>query len=177
VRQRRLWVGENSPIPNFADCGPTCSTRSSGCGIPVLRWPGGCFADDYHWEDGIGPRKDRPRRVNTCWGMDVETCLRDARVPYCFAGTWGASRSWLWNVGTGSPREMRDWVEYLQLANDSTLAGGGAQNGSPQPFGVRYWGVGNEAWAAAELLPRRLWRAGTSASPPTSAISPARRFF
>jgi alpha-L-arabinofuranosidase len=113
---------------------------------PVIRWPGGCYADDYHWEDGIGPRDARPRTVNIHWGNVVEDnhfgthefmelCEAVEAEPY-FCG----------NVGSGTPREMRDWVEYLNFAGDSTQARRRAANGRAEPYGVRFWGVGNENW-------------------------------
>lgn len=114
--------------------------------IPLLRWPGGCFADDYHWRDGIGPRETRPRTVNIHWGHPVEDnsfgthefitlCRRIGAEPY-FAG----------NVGSGTVQEFRDWVEYCNFAGDSSLAMQRAQNGSPDPLRVQWWGVGNENW-------------------------------
>jgi alpha-N-arabinofuranosidase len=112
----------------------------------VLRWPGGCYADDYHWEDGIGPRTSRPRRVNIWWGQNIESNAFGTHEFIQVCRTLGAEPYLGGNVGTGSPREMRDWVEYCNFAGDSALARRRAQNGSPTPFGVRYWGIGNEAW-------------------------------
>jgi len=114
---------------------------------PVLRWPGGCFADDYHWRDGIGPKDRRPRTVNIHWRYAVEDnsfgthefvelCRRIGAQPY-FAG----------NVGSGTVQEFRNWIEYCNFAGDSTLAQERAANGSPDPFGIAWWGVGNENWA------------------------------
>ena len=103
-----LWVGENSSVPNT-----DAVEHLSRLGIPVLRWPGGCFADDYHWRDGIGPQKQRPHRVNIHWGNYTEDnsfgthefiglCRKINAEPY-IAG----------NLGSGTPQEMRDWVESL----------------------------------------------------------------
>lgn len=114
--------------------------------IPNLRWPGGCFADQYHWRDGIGPKANRPQTVNTTWGMVTETnafgthefldlCQQIGCEPY-FAG----------NVGTGTPQEMSDWLEYLNFAGKSTLTALRAKNGHPEPYKVSFWGVGNESW-------------------------------
>jgi alpha-N-arabinofuranosidase len=141
-----LWVGENSSIPNFGGLRTDVLNALKRLRIPVLRWPGGCFADDYHWEDGIGPRKDRPRRVNTWWGMDIEDNAFGTHEFLMLCRHLGCQPFLAGNVGSGSPREMRDWVEYCNFASDSTLARRRARNGSPQPLGVRYWGVGNEAW-------------------------------
>ena len=114
--------------------------------VPNLRWPGGCFADQYHWRDGIGPLAERPKRVNTTWGMVsednsfgsaefLELCRLIGCEPY-IAG----------NVGTGSPQEMKDWIEYLNLSGKSSLSDLRALNGHRESFHVSLWGVGNESW-------------------------------
>ncbi|MBI4877857.1 MAG: alpha-N-arabinofuranosidase [Acidobacteria bacterium] len=141
-----LWVGKNSPVPNLNGHRKQAVDYLKALGIPVLRWPGGCFADDYHWRDGIGPLARRPKRVNIHWGNYtednsfgthefVELCRLIGAEPY-FAG----------NVGSGTPRELRDWVEYCNYPAGSTLSDERAANGSPEPFRIRYWGVGNENW-------------------------------
>jgi alpha-N-arabinofuranosidase len=114
--------------------------------IPNLRWPGGCFADQYHWHDGIGEKKNRPTTVNTTWGMVkednsfgthefLELCNLLNCEPY-IAG----------NVGTGSPQEMSEWLEYLNFDGESSLAKLREANGHAQPYHVSFWGVGNESW-------------------------------
>ena len=114
--------------------------------IPLLRWPGGCFADQYHWSDGIGERNKRPKRVNTTWGMVIddnsfgtdeflELCNLLKCHPY-IAG----------NVGTGTPQEMENWLEYLNYDGTSTLANMRRANGHASPYNVSFWGVGNESW-------------------------------
>jgi alpha-N-arabinofuranosidase len=119
--------------------------------IPVLRWPGGCFADDYHWEDGVGPRDERPRRRNLFWaqgtaetpeepnafGTDefLELCERVGTEPYLAA-----------NVGSGDPQEAADWVEYCNYEGDTELADRRRANGHEDGYSVRYWGLGNENW-------------------------------
>src|SRR3954453_20921562 len=113
---------------------------------PVLRWPGGCFADDYHWTDGIGPRGKRPRTVNMHWGQTIETNGFGTHEFINFCRLIGAEPYLAGNLGSGTVRQMRDWVEYCNYNGDSTLARLRGANGSPQPFGVRYWGVGNENW-------------------------------
>lgn len=141
-----LWVGKNSPIPNINGYRKQAVEYLKELGVPVLRWPGGCYADDYHWRDGIGSPETRPKRVNIHWGGYVEDgsfgthefmglCRLIAAEPY-FAG----------NVGSGSPQEMRDWIEYCNMPSGSTLAEERIKNGATEPFRVRYWGVGNEAW-------------------------------
>lgn len=141
-----LWVGPQSPIPNINGHRKQAVEWLKAVGIPVLRWPGGCFADDYHWRDGIGPRDQRPKRVNIHWGNYtednsfgthefVELCRLIGAEPY-IAG----------NLGSGTPQEMRDWIEYCNYPSGSTFSDERARNGSAEPFKVRYWGVGNENW-------------------------------
>ncbi len=141
-----LWVGQDSRIPNINGYRKQAVEYLRALGIPVLRWPGGCFADDYHWRDGIGPQSKRPKSVNIHWGNYTEDnsfgthefiglCRLIAAEPY-LAG----------NLGSGTPQELRDWVEYCNYPSGSTLADERAGNGSPEPFRVRHWGVGNENW-------------------------------
>jgi alpha-N-arabinofuranosidase len=113
---------------------------------PVIRWPGGCFADDYHWEDGVGPRESRPRTVNIHWGNIVEDNHFGTHEFLELCAAVGAEPYLCGNVGSGTPREMRDWIEYLNFDGDSTMALRRAANGRAEPFRVRYWGVGNENW-------------------------------
>ena len=115
--------------------------------VPLLRWPGGCYADHYHWRDGIGPREQRPVRLGMSCGLQVEDdnhlgtheflwlCRQIGAEPY-LAG----------NVGSGTPQELCDWLEYCNTAVATTLGRERAANGAPQPFGVKLWGVGNENW-------------------------------
>ncbi|GGN20297.1 alpha-N-arabinofuranosidase [Halarchaeum nitratireducens] len=132
--------------------------------IPVLRWPGGCFADDYHWEDGVGSREDRPRRRNLFWaqgredvpeesnafGTDefLEFCERVGTEPYLAA-----------NVGSGDPQEAADWVEYCNYDGDTELADRRRANGHEEPYGVKYWGLGNENWGCGgQMTPEQYAR-------------------
>ncbi len=115
-------------------------------GIPVLRWPGGCFADDYHWRDGIGARALRPKSVNLHWGKYVEDNSFGTHEFIGLCRQIGAAPYLAGNVGTGTPQELRDWMEYCNHPSGSTLAAERAANGSAEPFQVRYWGVGNENW-------------------------------
>jgi alpha-N-arabinofuranosidase len=141
-----IWVGEDSSIPNVHGYRSDVLDALKRIRVPVIRWPGGCYADDYHWEDGVGPRKDRPRRVNVWWGHNAENNCFGTHEFIGLCRHLGAEPYLAGNVGSGTPRELRDWMEYCNFAGDSTLARSRAGNGSPQPFGVRYWGVGNENW-------------------------------
>jgi alpha-N-arabinofuranosidase len=114
--------------------------------IPNLRWPGGCFADYYHWRDGIGPRSERPRMVNALWGDVVEDNSFGTHEFMELVDRLGTEPFVVGNVGSGSVEEMADWWEYLNHPGGSALALERAANGHPEPFGVRFWGVGNESW-------------------------------
>lgn len=114
--------------------------------VPNLRWPGGCFADQYHWRNGIGDKRKRPITINTTWGMVSENnsfgtdeFLRLCRLISCEPYIAG-------NVGTGSPQEMKDWIEYLNLSGKSALSDLRKKNGHSTPYLVSLWGVGNESW-------------------------------
>ena len=141
-----LFVGENSEIPNVKGMRTDVVEALKNIKLPVLRWPGGCFADEYHWEDGIGPQENRKRMVNTNWGGVVEDnsfgtheflelCEQLGCDPYINA-----------NVGSGTVREMAEWVEYLNSEGDSTVVKKRWANGRKDPWGVKFWGVGNESW-------------------------------
>ena len=141
-----LYVGEGSEIPNVNGMRTDVVEALKNIQVPVLRWPGGCFADEYHWEDGIGPKETRKRMVNTNWGGVVEDnsfgtheflelCEQLGCEPYINA-----------NVGSGTVREMAEWVEYLNSEGDSTVVKKRWANGRKDPWGVKYWGVGNESW-------------------------------
>ena len=141
-----IWVGEDSSIPNTDGIRDDVVEAMKRISPPVVRWPGGCFADDYHWEDGVGPRGDRPRTVNAHWGQVIDTNEFGTHEFIEFCRRIGAAPYICGNVGSGSPREMRDWVEYCNYPGDSTRARQRAANGHPEPFRIKYWGVGNENW-------------------------------
>ncbi len=141
-----LWVGPKSPIPNINGYRKQAVEYLKELGIPVLRWPGGCYADDYHWRDGIGPLEKRPKRVNIHWGNYVEDGSFGTHEFIGLCRLIGAEPYLAGNVGSGDPQELRDWVEYCNYPSGSTLADERAKNGSPEPFRVKYWGVGNESW-------------------------------
>lgn len=142
-----IWVGEDSPIPNTGGIRNDVVSALRKIHPAVVRWPGGNFADDYHWQDGIGERASRPRRVNIWWDSEEPNHFGTHEF-IRFCRLIGAEPYLCGNVGSSYPRELRDWVEYCNYNGDSTLARQRAANGSQEPFGVRYWGVGNENWAA-----------------------------
>jgi len=141
-----LWVGPKSPIENVEGFRKAAVDYLKELGVPVLRWPGGCYADDYHWREGIGPAARRPKRVNIHWGNYVEDNSFGTHEFIRLCRLIGAEPYFAANVGSGSPEEMRDWIEYCNFPSGSALADERAANGSPEPFRVKYWGVGNELW-------------------------------
>ena len=140
-----IWVGENSPIPNTRGMRNDVIAALRNLKLSVLRWPGGCFADEYHWRDGIGPRAKRPRRVNTSWG-GIETNEFGLHEFLDFAELIGAEPYVNVNLGSGTPREMMEWLEYMTSATDSELAQLRRRNGRQHPWAVKLIGIGNETW-------------------------------
>lgn len=141
-----VWVGPNSPIPNTRGYRNDVLGALRALHVPVIRWPGGCFADDYHWRDGVGPRSQRPVRVNTHWGGVLEPNSFGTGEFLDFAALVGADPYLTGNVGSGSPQEMADWVEYITSDSRSTLAQLRRENGRDKPWRLPFFGIGNEAW-------------------------------
>ncbi len=147
-----IFVGKDSPIPNENGIRKDVAEAMKALRMPVLRWPGGCFADEYHWRDGIGPQEARKRMVNTNWGgvtednsfgthEFLELCRQVGCEPYITG-----------NVGSGTVKEMSEWVEYLNSDGDSSVVRERQANGRENSWGVRFWGVGNESWGCGGLM-------------------------
>lgn len=142
-----FYVGEDSEIPNTAGVRMDVVEALKALKIPNLRWPGGCFADTYHWKDGIGPKSERPSILNIWWGNVREDnsfgtheflnmCELLETEPYLSA-----------NVGSGTPQEMADWIKYTNHpAGSSPMPELREKNGRKEPWKVKFWGIGNEAW-------------------------------
>ncbi len=141
-----LWVGEDSPIPNVRGVRSDVVAALKRIRIPVLRWPGGCFADEYHWRDGIGPRAGRPTMVNTHWGGVTETNAFGTHEFMDLCGQLGCDPYVCGNVGSGTVREMQEWVEYLTFQGRSPMADLRAAHGRAEPWRLPWFGVGNESW-------------------------------
>jgi len=141
-----IWVGEDSPIPNTRDIRYDVVAALMNLNIPVLRWPGGCFADEYHWRDGIGPRDRRPQRINTHWGGVIEPNHFGTHEFMDLCELIGADAYVCGNVGSGTPQEMMEWIEYMTSDSGSDLAELRRRNGREQPWKLPYFGVGNESW-------------------------------
>jgi alpha-N-arabinofuranosidase len=141
-----IWVGKNSPIPNTRGIRTDVLNALKAIRVPVIRWPGGCYADTYHWMDGIGPSEKRPKFVNTTWGGVVEDNSFGTHEFLDFCGLLGAEPYLSINVGSGTIKESRDWVEYVNSNNDSPMANLRRLNGRSEPWKVKFWGIGNESW-------------------------------
>jgi alpha-N-arabinofuranosidase len=140
------WVGEGSGIPNTRGIRNDVVEALKKTSIPNLRWPGGCFADEYHWMDGIGPRADRAKMINTNWGGVTEDNSFGTHEFLDLCEQLGTEPVICGNVGSGSVEEMSKWVEYINFDGISPMADLRRVNGRDQPWGVKYWGVGNESW-------------------------------
>jgi len=141
-----IWVGEDSPIPNTRGIRNDVVAALKRLAVPNLRWPGGCFADEYHWMDGIGPRGTRPRMINTHWGGVVEDNSFGTHEFLDFCELIGTEPNITGNVGSGTVEEMSKWVEYLTFDGVSPMANLRKQNGRENPWKIKFWSVGNENW-------------------------------
>jgi alpha-L-arabinofuranosidase len=141
-----IWVGEKSKIPNTRGIRNDVVGALKKIQVPVLRWPGGCFADEYHWRDGIGPRNKRPKIINTHWGGVVEDNAFGTHEFMDFCEQIGADPCVCGNVGSGTPQEMMEWVEYMTSDADSPMANLRRKNGRNKAWKLPYFAVGNESW-------------------------------
>ncbi len=140
-----IWVGEDSAIPNTNGYRNDVLQAFRDLKVPVLRWPGGCFADEYHWTDGIGPRSQRPRMVNNNWGGTVEDNSFGTHEFFNLCELIGCEPYLSGNVGSGSVEELAKWIEYI-TAEDGPMANQRKENGREKPWHLKYLGVGNESW-------------------------------
>ena len=141
-----VWVGEDSKIPNTRGYRNDVVAALKQIHVPLVRWPGGCFADDYHWREGVGPRDKRPTKVNVVWGGVEESNAFGTNEFMDFAELIGAKTYVAGNVGTGSPQEMAEWIEYMVSPTNSSIANMRRANGRKEPWKLDYFGVGNENW-------------------------------
>jgi alpha-N-arabinofuranosidase len=141
-----VWVGENSPIPNVRGIRTDVVNALKAIKTPIVRWPGGCFADEYVWRDGVGPRAKRPVRKNNWWGGAPETNAFGTHEFMDFAEQVGSEAYISVNVGSATPTEMREWIEYMTSDGQDTLAQERRANGRDKPWKVALWGIGNESW-------------------------------
>jgi alpha-N-arabinofuranosidase len=142
-----VWVGKNSPIPNVRGIRSDVVQALRAIRVPNVRWPGGCFADAYHWREGVGPADKRPHRLNASWGGVIEPNSFGTHEFMDFAQQVGAEVFLSVNVGSGTVQESADWLEYLTADKPTSLAQERAANGHPAPYKIKYLGLGNENWA------------------------------
>ncbi|WP_316834653.1 alpha-N-arabinofuranosidase [Pedobacter nutrimenti] len=141
-----FYVGENSSIPNTAGVRNDIIAALKNLNIPNLRWPGGCFADRYHWKDGIGPKGQRPSVVNTMWGGVTEDNSFGTHDFLNMCKLLGTEAYLAGNTGSGTVQELADWVQYVNFEGKSPMSDLRVKNGQVKPWNVKFWGVGNEAW-------------------------------
>lgn len=141
-----LYVGDDSPIENVNGMRTDVVNALKEIKVPVLRWPGGCFADEYHWMDGIGPKENRKKIINTHWGGVVEDNSFGTHEFFELCRQLGCETYVNGNLGSGTVREMSEWVEYMTFEGVSPMAELRARNGHEEPWRVDFFGVGNENW-------------------------------
>ncbi|MFL6229381.1 MAG: alpha-N-arabinofuranosidase [Pyrinomonadaceae bacterium] len=139
-----VWVGPGSPIPNTRGIRRDVVAALKAIKVPNVRWPGGCFADEYHWRKGVGPR--RPETLNPNWGGVIEPNTFGTHEFMDFLDQVGAEAYLSVNVGSGTPQEAAEWLEYLTAAQPTALQKERAANGRPAPYKIAYLGIGNESW-------------------------------
>jgi len=141
-----IWVGPDSTIPNTRGIRNDVVAALKALRVPNVRWPGGCFADEYHWRKGIGPADQRVVSLNPNWGGVTEPNTFGTHEFTDFLDQIGAEAYISVNVGSGTPQEAAEWLEYMTTAQPTTLAKERAANGDPAPYKVGYLGIGNESW-------------------------------
>ena len=141
-----IYVGEDSPIPNKNGMRTDVVEALKEMRIPLLRWPGGCFADEYHWKDGIGPKESRKKMINTNWGGVVEDNSFGTHEFFELCRQIGCETYINGNMGSGTVQEMSEWVEYMTFDGVSPMADLRAENGHEKPWTVDFFGIGNENW-------------------------------
>nr|AGU11412.1 Alpha-L-arabinofuranosidase C-terminus [uncultured organism] len=147
-----VWVGANSSIPNVRGIRTDVVQALRAIKVPNVRWPGGCFADEYHWRDGIGPASERRHRLNASWGNVIEPNSFGTHEFMDFADQIDAEVFLSINVGSGTVQEAADWLEYLTADQPTTLAQERAVNGHPEPYRIKYLGLGNENWGCGGAM-------------------------
>jgi alpha-L-arabinofuranosidase len=141
-----FYVGEDSKIPNTKGIRNDVVAALKTLKVPNLRWPGGCFADTYHWKDGIGPKENRPTIVNTWWGGVTENNSFGTHDFLNMCELLGTEPYLAGNMATGTVQEMADWAQYVNFKGESPMSKLRRENGRDEPWKVKYWGIGNEAW-------------------------------
>ena len=147
-----VWVGENSPIPNTRGIRNDVVAALKDIKVAAVRWPGGCFADEYHWRDGVGPKAERPKMVNTNWGGVTEDNSFGTHEFMDLCDQLGCEPVICGNIGSGTVKEMSEWVQYLTSDGDNPMTALRKKNGREKPWKVKFWGVGNETWGCGGIM-------------------------
>ena len=141
-----IWVGQDSAIPNTRGIRNDVVAALRALKVPNVRWPGGCFADEYHWRKGLGPLDKRVVTINSNWGGVTEPNTFGTHEFMDFVDQIGSEAYISVNVGSGTPQEAAEWLEYLTAGQPATLAKERTANGHPAPYKVGFLGIGNESW-------------------------------
>ena len=141
-----IYVGENSSIPNVRGIRTDIVEAMKNIKVPVLRWPGGCFADEYHWKDGIGEKSQRKKMVNTNWGGVTEDNSFGTHEFFDLCEQVGCEPYLAGNLGSGTIHELAEWIEYITSDNNSPMTDLRKKNGKQKPWKLKYLGIGNENW-------------------------------
>lgn len=147
-----VWVGRDSSIANVRGIRTDVVQALRALKVPNIRWPGGCFADEYHWREGIGPEAKRPARLNASWGGVIEPNSFGTDEYMDFVHQVGAEAFLSVNVGSGSVQESQDWMEYMTADKPTSLQQERAANGNPAPYKIKYLGLGNENWGCGGAM-------------------------
>ncbi|NLF35952.1 MAG: alpha-N-arabinofuranosidase, partial [Clostridiaceae bacterium] len=142
-----IYVGEDSNIPNTNGIRNDIVEALKAINLPVLRWPGGCFADEYHWRNGIGDKNKRKKNVNTHWGGVVEDNSFGTHEFMQLCEMIGCQPYIAGNLGSGTVQEMSEWIEYITATDLSSTVEERIANGRKEPWKLKYFGIGNENWA------------------------------
>src|SRR5688572_20362855 len=169
-----VWVGPDSPIPNTRGLRNDVVAALKALKVPNVRWPGGCFADEYHWRNGIGPK--RPATLNPNWGGVIEPNSFGTHEFMDFLDQIGSEAFISVNLGSGTPQEAADWFEYLTTDQPTELAKARAANGRAAPYKIAYLGIGNESWdCGGNMTPEYYLRQLTIYSRFVRNFNPAQR--
>ncbi|MCD7726735.1 MAG: alpha-N-arabinofuranosidase [Ruminococcus sp.] len=141
-----IYVGEDSKIKNINGMRSDVVDALKEIGTPVLRWPGGCFADEYHWKDGIGEKSKRRKMINTNWGGTVEDNSFGTHEFFELCEQIGCEPYIAGNMGSGTVQEMSEWIEYMTFDGESDIANLRRKNGRDKAWKLKYFGIGNESW-------------------------------
>jgi alpha-N-arabinofuranosidase len=147
-----IWVGPDSSIPNVRGIRTDVVQALREIKVPNVRWPGGCFADEYHWREGIGAAANRPARVNASWGGVIEPNSFGTHEFMDFVDQLGADVFLSVNIGSGTVQEAADWLEYLTADKPTTLQKERVTNGHPAPYKIKFLGLGNENWGCGGAM-------------------------